>query len=109
MRFITLISAFICLGISSVFAGNITIKSDTARLYFAGLYPNYILYLQGGIPDDTDSAWVDKDYWAVLEIDSSSRVHPGEAVIFKLKKTSSASPQPEWCVTEGGAEFAGCS
>ena len=107
MRLITFISALIFLGIGSALAGNITIKSDTARLYFAGLYPNYILYLQGSIPENTDSAWVDKDYWAVLEIDSSSKVHGGESVIFKLKRTSSASPQPEWCVTEGGAEFAG--
>ena len=63
--------------------------------------------MQGGIPEDTASAWVDKEYWAVLEIDKSSKVHGGESTIFKLKRSSKASPQPEWCVTEGGAEFAG--
>ena len=85
----------------------ITIKADEARLYFGGLFPSYIFYMQGGIPEDTASAWVDKEYWAVLEIDESSKVHGGESTIFKLKRSSKASPQPEWCVTEGGAEFAG--
>ena len=85
----------------------ITIKANEARLYFGGLFPSYIFYMQGGIPEDTASAWVDKEYWAVLEIDESSKVHGGESTIFKLKRSSKASPQPEWCVTEGGAEFAG--
>lgn len=85
----------------------ITIKSNEARLYFGGLFPSYIFYMQGGIPEDTEAAWVDKEYWAVLEIDESSKVHGGESTIFKLKRSSKASPQPEWCVTEGGAEFAG--
>ena len=47
-------------------------------LYFAGLYPNYLLYLQGDIPESTKDGWVDKDYWAVLEIDKSSKNHGGE-------------------------------
>ena len=85
----------------------ITIKSNEPRLYFGGLFPSYIFYMQGGIPESTETAWVDKEYWAVLEIDKSSKVHPGESTIFKLKRTSKASPQPEWCVTEGGSEFAG--
>ena len=85
----------------------VTIKANEARLYFGGLFPSYIFYMQGGIPEDTASAWVDKEYWAVLEIDESSKVHGGESTIFKLKRSSKASPQPEWCVTEGGAEFAG--
>ena len=85
----------------------ITIKANEARLYFGGLFPSYIFYMQGGIPEETASAWVDKEYWAVLEIDESSKVHGGESTIFKLKRSSKASPQPEWCVTEGGAEFAG--
>ena len=85
----------------------VTIKANEARLYFGGLFPSYIFYMQGGIPEDTVSAWVDKEYWAVLEIDKSSKVHGGESTIFKLKRSSKASPQPEWCVTEGGAEFAG--
>ena len=38
---------------------------------------------------------------------NSSKNHGGEAVIFKLKKTSSYSPQPEWCVTQGGEKWDG--
>ena len=72
-------------------------------LYFAGLYPSYLLYLQGDIPENTKDSWVDKEYWAVLEIDKSSKNHAGGMPsCFKLKKTSKASPQPEWCVTQGG-------
>ena len=89
------------------FADGHVIKAEKSMLYFAGLYPSYILYLQGGIPEDTKDNWVDKDYWAVLEIDDSSKNHGGEAVIFKLKKTSSYSPQPEWCVTQGGEKWDG--
>ncbi len=89
------------------FAENLVLKSDTGRLYFAGLFPSYIFYMQGGISEKTKADWVDKEYWAILEIDKSSKNHGGEATILKLKRTSKASPQPEWCVTEGGAEFAG--
>ena len=42
-----------------------------------------------------------------IEIDDPSKNHGGEAVIFKLKKTSSYSPQPEWCVTQGGEKWDG--
>ena len=68
----------------------VTIKANEARLYFGGLFPSYIFYMQGGIPEDTASAWVDKEYWAVLEVDASSKNHGGVSTIFKLKKTSAA-------------------
>ena len=32
------------------FADGHVIKAEKSMLYFAGLYPSYILYLQGGIP-----------------------------------------------------------
>ena len=108
---IILIFSIITLNFTSYNIANsaeiITIKANEGRLYFGGLFPSYIFYMQGGIPEDTNSAWVDKEYWAVLEIDENSKNHGGEATIFKLKRTSNASPQPEWCVTEGGSEFAG--
>tara|TARA_B100000963_G_C22258172_1_gene507295 strand:+ start:60 stop:617 length:558 start_codon:yes stop_codon:yes gene_type:complete len=88
-------------------AGEIILKAEKSMLYFAGLYPSYLLYLKGNIPLDTKDDWVEKDYWAVLEVDKRSQNHGGEAVILKLKKTSKASPQPEWCVTEGGKKFDG--
>lgn len=103
-----LLSIFILLTIlGKSFADDYVIKAEKSMLYFAGLYPSYILYLQGGIPENTKDNWVDKEYWGVLEIDSGSKNHAGEAVIFKMKKTSSYSPQPEWCVTEGGGKFDG--
>jgi len=104
------LSVFLFFGITHKIANSgeiVTIKSDEARLYFGGLFPSYIFYMQGGIPESTETAWVDKEYWAVLEIDKSSKIHGGESTIFKLKRTSKASPQPEWCVTEDGSEFAG--
>ena len=102
---LTVILLFSFLG--KTYADGHVISAKKSMLYFAGLYPSYILYLKGGIPDNTKDNWVDKDYWAVLEVDKSSKNHGGEAVILKLKKTSSASPQPEWCVTEGGGKFDG--
>ena len=40
------------------FADGHVIKAEKSMLYFAGLYPSYILYLQGGIPEDTKDNWV---------------------------------------------------
>ena len=85
-----------------------TLKATEGRFKIqGGFYPNYLVFLKGLDPSGIETAWVDKEYWAVIEVDSSSRVHAGESVVVKLKRTSTASPQPEWCVTEGGAEFAG--
>ena len=81
-----------------------TIKAEKARLYFGGLYPNYLLFLQG-IPDDLVANWVDQGYFAVLDVHGGPE--KGKSTIVKLKATSKASPQPEWCVTEGGENFSG--
>lgn len=83
----------------------VTVRGEQARLYFQGLYPAYILYLKGGIPERTRDAWVDKDYWAVLDVHGGPE--EGRSVIVKLVPTTSASPQPEWCVTQGAGEFGG--
>lgn len=107
MNKIILTLVFLFALVSKLYADGHVIKANESRLYFAGLYPNYLLYLQGGIPENTQDSWVDKEYWAVLEIDKSSKNHAGEAIIVKLKKTSTRSPQPEWCVTEGGEKFEG--
>ena len=80
------------------------IKAEKARLYFGGLYPNYLLFLQG-IPDDLVANWVDQGYFAVLDVHGGPE--KGKSTIVKLKATSKASPQPEWCVTEGGENFSG--
>ena len=66
---IILIFSIITLNFTSYNIANsaeiITIKANEGRLYFGGLFPSYIFYMQGGIPEDTNSAWVDKEYWAV--------------------------------------------
>ena len=59
--------------LGKLFADDYVIKAEKSMLYFAGLYPSYILYLQGGIPESTKDSWVDKEYWAVLEINSGSK------------------------------------
>ena len=35
------------------FADGHVIKAEKSMLYFAGLYPSYLLYLQGDIPENT--------------------------------------------------------
>ena len=62
-----IISFILFLYISSSFADGHVIKANKSMLYFAGLYPSYLLYLQGDIPENTKEAWVDKEYWAVLK------------------------------------------
>ena len=92
-------------GAGTVVAADIeTITAEQARLYFGGLYPNYSLFLKG-VPGDLADSWVDQEYYAVLDVRGGPE--EGKSTIMKLKKTSSASPQPEWCVTEGGSDFGG--
>ncbi len=83
----------------------LTVRGEQARLYFGGLYPSYILYLKGGIPESAEDAWVDKEYWGVIDVHGGPEA--GKSVIVKLQKSSKASPQPEWCVTEGAEGFGG--
>ena len=48
-----IISFILFLYISSSFADGHVIKANKSMLYFAGLYPSYLLYLQGDIPENT--------------------------------------------------------
>ena len=92
-------------GAAAACAGDtMTIRSEEARLYFGGLYPSYSLFLTG-IPEDTEDGWVEKAHYAVLDVHGGPEA--GQSAIFLLTVSSAASPQPEWCVTEGGAEFGG--
>ena len=81
-----------------------TITAEKARMYFGGLYPAYTLFLKG-IPDDLPDNWIDQQYYAVLDVRGGPE--EGQSVILILRVTTDASPQPEWCVTEGGSEFGG--
>ncbi len=93
------------LAASTAIAADVTtITAEQARLYFGGLYPNYSLFLKG-VPDDLVDNWVDQEYYAVLDVRGGPE--EGKATIMKLKASSAASPQPEWCVTEGGSDFGG--
>ena len=81
-----------------------TITAEKARFYFGGLYPFYSLYLKG-IPDDLEAGWVETPHYAVLDVHGGPE--EGQSAILILTTTSAASPQPEWCVTEGAGEFGG--
>ena len=81
-----------------------TIAAEKARFYFGGLYPAYSLFLKG-IPDSLEDGWVDRPRYAVLDVHGGPE--EGQSAILILTVSSDASPQPEWCVTEGAGEFGG--
>ena len=81
-----------------------TIAAEKARFYFGGLYPAYSLFLKG-IPDSLEDGWVDRPRYAVLDVHGGPE--EGQSAILILTVSSDASPQPEWCVTEGTGEFGG--
>ena len=68
-------------------------------------YPDYFLFLKGLDGSKIKTDWVDKEYYAVLDVHEGPE--KGQSVIVTLKKSSARSPQPEWCKTEGGEEFKG--
>ncbi len=99
------VAGAIGLGAAAASAGEVmTITAEKARLYFGGLYPFYSLFLKG-IPDDLEDAWVEKAHYAVLDVGGGPE--EGQSVVMILTLSSDASPQPEWCVTEGAGEFGG--
>ena len=57
------------------------------------------------LPGNTKDSWVDKDYWASLDILEGE--DKGKSVLFKLHPTREASIQPEWCFTAGGNKYDG--
>jgi hypothetical protein len=82
----------------------ITLKASSGRLLHAGLYPAYFVFLKGLDPA-TKSEWVDKPYRAILDIEAGPE--KGQSVVIDLVPTTQASPNPEWCDTEGGEKFSG--
>jgi len=82
----------------------VTLKATSGRLLHAGLYPSYYVFLKGLDPA-TKTAWVDKPYRAVLDIGAGPE--KGQSVVIDLIPTTAASPNPEWCDTEGGEKFSG--
>ena len=79
----------------------VIINSDAGgRLIQAAMYPIYVIFLKGGDTELQEDNWVDKDYWASLDILEGK--DKGKSVLFKLHPTREASIQPEWCFTAGG-------
>jgi hypothetical protein len=82
----------------------VTLKATSGRLLHGGLYPSYFVFLKGLDPT-AKTAWVDKPYKAVLDIEAGPE--KGQSVVIDLVPTTQASPNPEWCDTEGGEKFSG--
>ena len=82
----------------------LTLKATSGRLLHAGLYPSYFVFLKG-VDAATKTNWVDKPYKAVLDIEEGPE--KGQSVVIDLVPTTQASPNPEWCDTEGGEKFSG--
>ena len=87
-------------------ADKIVINSDAGgRLIQAAMYPIYVMFLKGGDTASQKSNWVDKNYWASLDILEGP--DKGKSVLFKLHPTRAASVQPEWCYSAGGGDYVG--
>jgi hypothetical protein len=82
----------------------LTSKATSGRLLHAGLYPAYFVFLKG-VDQSTKTTWIDKPYKAVLDIEAGPE--KGKSVVVDLVPTTDASPNPEWCDTEGGEKFSG--
>ena len=79
----------------------LTLKATSGRFKIqGGFYPNYLVFLKGLDASTIETDWVDKEYYAVLDVHEGPEA--GQSAIMTLKKTSDRSPQPEWCKTEGG-------
>ena len=84
----------------------IIIHSDPGgRLIQAAMYPIYVIFLKGGDTVNQKDNWVDKDYWASLDIMEGP--DKGKSVLFKLHPTRKASIQPEWCFTVSEGKYLG--
>ena len=87
-------------------ADKVVINSDAdGRLIQAAMYPIYVIFLKGGDTASQKSNWVDKNYWASLDILEGP--DKGKSVLFKLHPTRAASVQPEWCYSAGGGDYVG--
>jgi len=89
----------------SVTAAEIMTLKATEGRFKVTFYPDYFLFLKGLDGSKIKTDWVDKEYYAVLDVHEGPE--KGQSVIVTLKKSSDRSPQPEWCKTEGGEEFKG--
>ena len=93
------------LAMSADAADILTLHATSGQFLLAGFYPAYVVFLKGLDPDTTKTEWVDKPYKAVLDIKEGPE--KGQSVAVELIPTTAASPNPQWCSTEGGEKFTG--
>ncbi len=107
MKFLIISTFTFLLNIQYSFsADKVVINSDAGgRLIQAAMYPIYVIFLKGGDTASQKSNWVDKNYWASLDILEGP--DKGKSVLFKLHPTRAASVQPEWCYSAGGGDYVG--
>lgn len=87
-------------------AGDIlTQKATSGRFLAGGFYPDYVLFLKGLDPSTIKTEWVDKPYLAVIDVLEGPEA--GKSAVMELVPNSKASPNPQWCRTEGGQKFKG--
>jgi len=83
----------------------LTLHATSGQFLLAGFYPAYVVFLKGLDPAAIKTEWVDKAYKAVLDIKEGPE--KGQSVVVELVPTTAASPNPQWCSTEGGEKFTG--
>ena len=93
------------LAISADAAEILTLHATSGQFLLAGFYPSYVVFLKGLDSATTKTEWVDKPYKAVLDIKEGPE--KGQSVAVELVPTAAASPNPQWCSTEGGEKFTG--
>ncbi len=101
LAFITLLN-----GQSASAEDQVIINGDAGgRLVQAAMYPQYVLFLKGGTTADQKANWVDKEYWASLDILEGE--HKGKSVLFTLHPPRRGVTQPQWCYSGGGSKYVG--
>ena len=101
LAFITLLK-----GQSASAEDQVIINGDAGgRLVQAAMYPQYVLFLKGGTTADQKTNWVDKEYWASLDILEGE--HKGKSVLFTLHPPRRGVTQPQWCYSGGGSKYVG--
>lgn len=83
----------------------LTLSATEGRFLAAGFYPDYVVFLKGLDPSAIETRWVDKKYMAVLDVHEGPDA--GQTAVMELVPDTDASPNPQWCKTEGGTQASG--
>ncbi len=93
------------LAVSGACAGEGVQKASSGRFLQAAFYPEYLIFMKGLDPSQTDTAWVKKPTMAMLDILDGPEA--GKSVVVEINPSTDSSPNPQWCRTEGGENFTG--